>query len=215
MRRGSDDRRRTAVGALAALVLCGTADGAIAGGRGRQRVAASAGLTVTGFAVPVGIPVAGAPLPLVVYSYRGVAGEASANAAGEVGRECTCGTCGCGGSGVGDGGPRPAGEEAGSVTTLTEPAAAEPRGAVVLREKCARCHGGEAAEGKVRLWERETGAWLDGWRRGSGTIYRAVRDGRMPKGGPPLSDEEFAAVVDYLLSTEPGGEAEAASAGEE
>lgn len=209
MTHGMGNEWRVAVGTFITVALWATPDGATAGGRERQRVATSAGLTVTGFAVPVGIPVAGAPLPLVVYSYRGVAGETSANADGRAG--CGCTGCGCGEVN----GRNPGAGSAARVTTQEAPPPAEPDGAIVLREKCARCHSGEAAEGEVDLWESATGPWRPGWRQSGGAIYRAVRDGRMPKGGPTLSDEEFAAVVDFLLSDDVAGEAESGSAAAE
>lgn len=170
--------------ALSGVALGGGERGAA---RVTQRIAVDRGLAVSGFAIPVGVPVAAVAGPLVVYSYRDAAGVATRPSERPV--ACGCGCCGGGRAEI---------DTVGSLAVNGE----EPAGAAVLRQRCARCHGGSGAQGGVRLFS-EQGTWEPGWRAKRKAVFSAIRDGVMPKGGPALGDEEFTSVVEFLLEDEP------------
>lgn len=161
-----------------------------------KHVAAVQTLVVTPFAVPVGVPVA--TLGTVAYSYGSAAGAYTAAPAAATAAPssalCNCPQCGAHADQPAPGSPpEPVGPEAVFGPSSTR----EPAGAQVLRKRCAGCHSGQAAKGNLRLFDG--GAWADGWRASGRAIFTAIREGTMPKGGPPLTDEEFTAVAEFLI----------------
>lgn len=170
---------------VAMVVLIGAAVPCEAGScRTRAQAVAVQALAVVPFAVPVGMPVA--PLGTVSYSYAsaGTAAPVAPQAAG-----CPCG-CHAGEPAAGPAAPQPVGPEP------IEPAASESPGLAILRERCAKCHTGETAKGGTILFGA-AGEWFVG--APGRDVFAAIRDGKMPKGGPPLTGEEFTDVVDWLL----------------
>lgn len=81
-------------------------------------------------------------------------------------------------------------------------ASAEPRrreeGAhvAILRSACLSCHDGAAAKGGVRLFDR--GVYVKPDPATVKAVLSAAKSNRMPKGKPPLSDEQFSALLSIL-----------------
>lgn len=151
----------------------------------------SSGLTITSFAVPVGVPVTTLNVPGVLFAYGSPQPVVQAARSPQ---GCCCAACSCGQ-------PRAAAVRP-SATAATEAVAESPvvesPGAVVLRQRCAECHSGDTAKGDVRLREAN-GSAAANWRDHVQAMFEAIVERRMPKGGE-LTAEEKVRLIEFLMS---------------
>jgi len=113
------------------------------------------------------------------------------------------------------------------VTSATAQSSAPPDGQALYKEYCASCHGANL-EGQPNWMERLPSGRLPApphdetghtWHHSDEQLLRIVRDGLaaiapgyetdMPAFGGVLSDQEIAAILDYIKQTWPAREREA------